>query len=304
MVPTNQQEELGVSNQVSDPAKSRSQISKDIEDFHESLEAERVHRVLLRWRKRKRDDELSNGTAILEKILRTLHEEFEERKERAELWDQALIAELKTEKARRELEGRAAASALSPEKQTRLVHAIASVLNIEVSSEEVGKMLSKTTAVTGSVAKSLKSTPPTPPADQRSPVSPRNAGSPHHVRESESRTLESAPRTPGLLSRTDSQAGSRDDYTAYQQGLRPKAPGKVSRQPLLLRKMYPANILMQDQITNTDRNGRSMLLDAADQEAESRRPIGLEIKRSREEIHSPGSEYSRVRLKEVRPENI
>lgn len=136
MAITSKQQEPGISNHVSEAAKPHDLVREEIKSFHESLESECIHRVLIRWRKRKRDEELSNGTAILEKILRTLHEELESRKERAELWDRALVTELQPDRARQELDGRAAASALSLEKQTQFVHALASVLSIEVPGEE------------------------------------------------------------------------------------------------------------------------------------------------------------------------
>lgn len=44
-------------------------------------------------------------------------------------------------------------------------------------------------------------------------------------------------------------------------------------------KIHPADILVQeDQVTTPDRDGRSPRFDAADQEAENRRPNGLEDK--------------------------
>lgn len=223
----------GTSNHVSEATRPHDQVHKEIKGFHESLELEREHRVLTRWRKRKRDEELSNGTAILEKILRTLYEELESRKERAELWDKALVAELQEDRARQELLGRAAVSPLSHEKQTQFVHAVASVLNIEVSGEEVGKMLAKTTGSTAPAAEPARPMPPTPPSERRSPVMPSNTRTLQvdaHTKEPDPRRLSVAPRMPGPPSRPASRAGSRDDYTTYSQGLRPQAPGDVSSQ--------------------------------------------------------------------------
>lgn len=74
--------------------------------------------MLVKWRKRKRAEESSNGTSILEKILQKLHDELESRKARAELWDRALVAELQPDRARQELDGHAAAFGLSLEKKT------------------------------------------------------------------------------------------------------------------------------------------------------------------------------------------
>ena len=241
MAVANKQQDAGIGNQVLEPSRPQNPVLDEIKSFHEDLESERAHRVLVRWRKRKRDEEASAGTAILEKILRTLHDEFESRKERAKLWDQALVAELKTDRARLELEGRAAASALSLEKQTQFVHAVASVLNIEVSGEEVGKMLSKTTASTSQAAEPPKSMPPTTPADQRSPVTPHDTGTLQadtHIREPDARRLPVAPRTPAEPSRSISLGGSRGDCITYSQGLRPQGPGDVSSQKLLLEDSF------------------------------------------------------------------
>lgn len=235
MAVTNKQQKPGTGNHVSEAAKPSDLVLEEIKSFHESLESERVHRVLIRWRKRKRDDELSNGTAILEKILRTLHDELESRRERAELWDKALVAELQPDRARQELDGRSAMSALSLEKQTQFVHAVASVLNIEVAGEDVGKMLSKTTTSTTPAAEPPKSMPPTPPSDRHSPITPHDMRTPHidtHIRESDPRRLPVAPRIPDAPSRPANQAGIRDDYTTYSQGLRPQGLGDVrSRSP-------------------------------------------------------------------------
>ncbi|KAL1876920.1 hypothetical protein Daus18300_002526 [Diaporthe australafricana] len=220
MAITNLQQEPSINKQVSDPAKPHNQTLEDIKDFHEDLESERVQRVLQRWRKRKRDEELRNGTVILEKILRAVHDGLEERKERAALWEQALIAEIKPDKARRELEDCAAASTLSMEKQTQFVHAVTSHLNLELPSEELGRILSKTTAAPASAAESLMFSPPTPPADQHGLATPHDTRPLHignHIKEPESRRLAAAPRTPGPLSRSASQAGSRDDHAAYPQ---------------------------------------------------------------------------------------
>jgi hypothetical protein len=254
MAITNKQQETGTSNQVLDPVKPQIPVLDEISSFHEILETERVHRVLVKWRKRKRDEEVSNGTAILEKILQTLHDEVESRKERSELWDKALIAELKPDRARLELESRAAASAMSPEKQTQVVQVVASVLNIEISGQELGKMLSKTMASKAPAAESPRSMPPTPPADQRSPVTPHNIRPSEvdtrirepeprrppvaprsmrppdvdtHIREPEPRRppVAIAPRLSVTPSRPASRGPSRDDYTL---GLRPQVPGDVS----------------------------------------------------------------------------
>lgn len=257
MAITNLQQELSTSKQISDPAKPHNQTLEDIKDFHEDLESERIQHVLQRWRKRKRDEELRNGTALLEKVLRALHDGLEDRKERAELWNQALIAEIKPDKARHGIESRAATSTLSLETQTQFAHAIASHLNIKLSREEMGRMLSKTTAAPASAAKSLKSSPPTPPAEQRglaTPPAKRSLHSEDHARESEARRLATAPRTPGLLSRSASQAGSRDDYAVYLQGARPQGPGHVSPRPQVSRSKHLANTLVKDQITITDRD--------------------------------------------------
>lgn len=225
--------EPSTSNQLSEVARPHELVLEEINSFHESLESERIHRVLTRWRKRKRDEELSNGTAILEKILRTLHEELESRKERAELWDQALVAELRSDRARQELDGRAAVSGLSLEKQTQFVHAVASVLSIEVSGEEVGKMLSKTTASTALAVERSRSMPPTPPADRLSPVTPHDTRTLHvdtHTREPSPRRLPATPHLLGPPSRPASRAGSRDDHTTNSQGLRQQMSDDVSSQ--------------------------------------------------------------------------
>lgn len=235
MAITSKQPEPDTSNHVSDAAKPHDLVREEIKSFHESLESERVHRVLIRWRKRKREEELSNGTVILEKILRTLHEELESRKERAELWDRALVAELQPDRARQELDGRAAASALSLEKQTKFVHAVASVLSIEVSGEEVGKMLSKTTALTAPAVEPPRSMPPTPPADKHSPVTPYDTRTLHvdtRIRDPDPKRLPVAPRIPAA--KPTSQGGSHDDYTTRSQGPKPQGQGDVSsRSPLL-----------------------------------------------------------------------
>lgn len=278
----NKQQPTGTINQVPEATKPQEQILKEIKSFHDDLEVEREHRVLTRWRKRKRDEELSSGTAILEKILRTLHEELESRKERTELWDKALVAELQEDRARRELHGRAAVSALSLEKQTKFVHAVASVLSIEMSGEEVGKMLSKTTGSTAPAAEPARSVPPTPPSERRSPVVSHDTrtiqvGTP--IKEPGPRRLPVAPRLPGPPSRPASRAGSRDDYTTYSQGLRPQGPGDVSSQSPSFVKNHSADTIVQEnQVTNPDRDGRSPRSDAAEQEAENRRPNGLEDK--------------------------
>lgn len=235
MAITSKQQETGNSNHVSEASKPHDLVLEEIKSFHESLESERIHRVLIRWRKRKRDEELSNGTAILEKILKTLHEELKSRKERAELWDKALITELEAGRARRELDGRAAASALSLEKQTQFVHAVASVLNIEVSGEEVGKMLSKTTASTASAADQPRAMPPTPPAEKHSPVTVHDTRTPHvdtPIRDSDPQILPVAPHIPA--SRPASRGGGRDDWTTHLQGLRPQGQGDVSSRSRVL----------------------------------------------------------------------
>lgn len=65
-------------------------------------------------------------------------------------------------------------------------------------------------------------------------------------------------------------------------------------------RIHSANTLVQeDQVTNPRRDGRSLRFDAAHQEVENRRPIGLETKCSREEIYPSGSQYSCFRLKEA-----
>ncbi|KAI7785306.1 hypothetical protein LA080_007591 [Diaporthe eres] len=232
MAITSEQQEPGTSNHVSEAAKPHYLVREEIKSFHESLESERIHRVLIRWRKRKRDEELSNGTAILEKILRTLREELESHKERAELWDRALVTELQPDRARQELDGRAAASALSLEKQTQFVHAIASVLSIEVSGEEVGKMLSKTTASTAPAAEPPRSMPPTPPADRHSPVTPHDTRTLHidtHIRDPDPKRLSVTPRIPA--SKPTSQGGSGDKYKGHSQGLKPQGQGDKTRSP-------------------------------------------------------------------------
>lgn len=237
MAITSKQPEPGTSNQVVEPAKTQRVTLDEIKSFHESLESERIHRVLVRWRKRKRDEELSNGTAILEKILQTLHEEFEARKERAKLWDQALVAELKPERAQQELGARAAASVLSLEKQTKIVHSVASVLNFEVSGEEMSRILSKTPVPTSPAGEAPHSMPPTPPAERRSPATPHEARPPQvgtHVRESDPKRLPVTPRISGLAPRPDSHGGSRDGHTTTLQGLRPLGPADVSSLSLLL----------------------------------------------------------------------
>lgn len=282
MAITSKQQEPGTSNHVSEAAKSHDLVLEEIKSFHESLESERTHRVLTRWRKRKRDEDLRNGTAILEKILGTLHEELENRKKRAELWDQALIIELQSDRARQELDGRAAVSALSLEKQTQFVHAVASVLSIEVSGEEVGKMLSKTTASTVPAAEPPRSMPPTPPADRLSPVMPHNTRTLQvdtHTREPSPRRPPVAPRLPGPPSRPASRAGSRDDYTTRSQGLRPQVSGGVSSQSHAFLSTHSSNTLVQEnQITNPDRDGRSLRCDTVKQKVENRRPNSLEDK--------------------------
>lgn len=220
------QQEPGTSKHAPEAAKPHDLVLEEIKSFHESLESERIRRVLFKWRKRKRDEELSNGTAILEKILRTLHEELESRRERAELWDRALVTELQPDRARQELDGRAAESPLSLEKQTQFVHAVASVLSIEVSGEEVGKMLSKTTASTAPAAEPPRSMPPTPPADRHSPVTPHETRPLHvdtHINDSDPKRLPVGPRI--LAPKLASQGGSRD---AHLQGLRPQGQGDVS----------------------------------------------------------------------------
>lgn len=231
MAITNLQQATGANNQVLEPVKRRNPVLDEISSFHETLETERVHRVLAKWRKRKRDEEISTGTAILEKILRTLRDEVESRKEWSELWDQALIAELKPDRARLELEGRAAVSTLSPEKQTQVVQAVASVLNIEISGEELGKMLSKTVASKVTAAERPWSMPPTPPADQHSPVTPYTMNPPDvgtHIREPDPRRASVPPRISGLPARPPSRVATREDYTTYSQGFKPQGPGDVS----------------------------------------------------------------------------
>lgn len=231
MASTNQQQATGASNQVLEPVKPRNPILDEISSFHETLETERVHRVLAKWRKRKREEENSAGTAILEKILRTLHDEIESRKEWSELWDQALIAELKPDTARLELGGRAIVSTLSPEKQTQVVQAVASVLNIEISGEELGKILSKTVASKVPATERPRSMPPTPPADQHSPVTPYNMKPPdvgNHIREPDPRRVSVPPRILGLPARPPSRVATRDDYITYSQGLKPQGPGDAS----------------------------------------------------------------------------
>lgn len=231
MAITNQQQATGASNQALEPVKPRNPVFDEISSFHETLETERVHRVLAKWRKRKRDEDISTGTAILEKILRTLRDEVESRKEWSELWDQALIAELKPDRARLELEGRAAVSTLSPEKQTQVVQAVASVLNIEISREELGKILSKTVASKVPAAERPRSMPPTPPADRHSPVTPYNmnpldVGT--HIREPDPRRASVPPRISFVPARPLSRVTTREDYTASSQGFKPQEPGDVS----------------------------------------------------------------------------
>lgn len=119
MAITNKQHEPAISDQTLEPAKPHDPVLDEIKAFHETLESERVHRVLVKWRKRKHAEELSNGTSILEKILRTLHDELESRKARAELWDRALVAELQPDRARQELDEHATAFGLSLEKKTQ-----------------------------------------------------------------------------------------------------------------------------------------------------------------------------------------
>ncbi|POS73436.1 hypothetical protein DHEL01_v208166 [Diaporthe helianthi] len=166
----NDQHEIETCDQVWESIKPQNPALDEISSFHETSESEWVHRVLVKWRKRKCDEEVSTGTAILEKILRTLQCEPESRKQRAELWDQALIAELDTDRARLGLDNRAAASALTPAKQTQVVQAVASVFNIEISSEELARMFSRTTTSEASAVKLTRSMPPTPPVDQHSPI--------------------------------------------------------------------------------------------------------------------------------------
>lgn len=237
MAITDKQHEPAISDQVLEPAKPQDPVLDEIKAFHETLESERVHRVLVKWRKRKRAEELSNGTSVLEKILRTLHDELESRKARAELWDRALVAELQPDRARQELDGHAAAFGLSLEKKTQFVHAVASVLNIEVSGEEMGKMLSKTTASTALATEPPSCMPPTPPADSHSPGKPHETGTPHvdtQTREHDPTRPPVAPRMPGWLSRAASHVGSRDNCTAPLQGLQPQGPGEVSSRSLLV----------------------------------------------------------------------
>ncbi|KAG8160305.1 hypothetical protein KVR01_009841 [Diaporthe batatas] len=266
----NNQQESGTGNQCFESTKSQCPVLDEISRFHETLETERVHRVLAKWRKRKRDEEVSTGTAILEKILRTLQDEFESRKERAELWDRALIAEIKTDRARLELDSHTAASTLTSEKQTQVVQAVASVLNIGISGEELEKMLSKTAASDASAAreptKSMR--PPTPPADQHSPVMPHNPralSADTHIREpsprrppvlphmssppSRSQTgprLSSlpprslvAPRILSPPSRPASRAASSGDYTTSSQVLGLQASGGKTRSPTRIETADP-----------------------------------------------------------------
>lgn len=253
----NKQQEIGTSTHVFESIKPQVPVLDEISSFHENLETERVHRVLFKWRKRKRDEEVSTGMAILEKILRTLQDEVESRKERAELWDKALIAEIKMDRARLELDSRAAACILTPEKQTQVMQAVASVLNIGISGEELGKVLSKTLASDASAMEPTKSMrPPTPPADQHSPVmpqitktldtdtgirepSPRMPPVALHMSSPPSRPqirprISSlpprppvAPRISSPTSRLASRATSTGDYTTSSQVLGPQASGDV-----------------------------------------------------------------------------
>lgn len=255
MAIANKQQETGTSNQVLEPVKPQIPVLDEISSFHETLETERVHRVLVKWRKRKRDEEVSTGTAILEKILRTLHDEVESRKERSELWDKALMAELKPDRARMELDSRIAASALSPEKQTQVVQAVGSVLNIEISGEELGKMLSKPKASKASTAEPPRAMPPTPPADQHSSVTSHNMRPPDvdtHTREPDSRRPPVAPRVPLPPSGPASRRPSRDDYTTYSQSLRPQGSGDVSSCSLPWRIHLTDTLVQEDKVSNSD----------------------------------------------------
>lgn len=66
-------------------------------------------------------------------------------------------------------------------------------------------------------------------------------------------------------------------------------------------KLHPADILVQeDQVTAPERDGRPPRFDAADQEAENRRPNSLEDKFPRKETSPSASQYACIRLR--RPE--